>query len=161
MSAGRILLATLLLAGCTPPRDEAGPASRPVPADPPPPATSAPPALASLAGEWRVAAIDDRSLDEPVGLALSASDAEIWWDPRCAGMARSYRIAGNAFAAGPPLGTVPRKPGDATPPVCAIGLPPRLGEAFAAIDAARHIARTPANGVRLSGGGRSLLLFGQ
>ena len=150
----------MLLAGCAPQPAERAPAGNPTAASP----TASRPVAApvtTLAGEWRVAAIDGRAIDQPVALALSASDAEIWWSPRCAGMARSYRIAGDAFSAGPPLGTVRRKPGDPTPPVCAIGLPPRLSELFAALDAGRRIARTPSNGVEISGNGRSLTLFGQ
>ena len=38
----------------------------------------------------RVAGIDGRSFDEPYGLALSGSETELWWEPRCAGQARSY-----------------------------------------------------------------------
>ncbi|WP_118858136.1 hypothetical protein [Sphingomonas mesophila] len=106
-------------------------------------------------------AIDGKDFDEPYGLALSADAREIWWAPRCAGMIRSYTIDGAALRIGPALGTRPRRPGEPTPPVCAIGLPPRLADVARAIDSATTIRRTPANGVELSGGGRSLLLFSQ
>jgi len=39
-----------------------------------------------------VAAIDGRSLDEPVGFAISGGEASVWWEPACAGVARRYRI---------------------------------------------------------------------
>lgn len=115
----------------------------------------------TLEGEWRVAGIDRQPLDQPVGLALSASAEEIWWDPRCAGYVRSYRIEGDKFTTGPHLGFVPRKPGEPTPPVCTIGPPPRIGDVFRALTEATTIVRTPQNGIEISGGGHSVLLFSQ
>jgi len=125
------------------------------------PAASEPAPVPTLEGEWRVAGIDGKPLDQPVAIALSASKQEIWWAPRCAGLVRSYTIAGTRFKAGPALGVRPRKPGEPTPPVCTIAPPPRSGELFRALDAADKIARTPENGVLISGGGHSLLLFSQ
>jgi hypothetical protein len=161
MSA-RIVAFALLAAGCA--------QHDPVPNE----ATGAPPAAAepavsvtnvapvpTLEGEWRVAGIDGRPVDQPVGLALSASREEIWWAPRCAGYARSYRIEGGKFTTGPHIGFVPRKPGEPTPPVCAIAPPPRIGEVFEALTSATTIARTPQNGIEIAGGGHSLLLFSQ
>ena len=115
----------------------------------------------TLEGAWRVAGIDGQSLDQPVGLALSASAQEIWWDPRCAGYVRSYRIEGDKFRTGPNLGFVPRKPGEPTPPVCTIAPPPRIGDVFRALSEATAIVRTPQNGIEISGGGHSILLFSQ
>jgi len=120
-----------------------------------------PAAVQSLEGEWRVAGIDGGPLDEPVGLALSASREEIWWAPRCAGLVRSYRIEGSKFTTGPHIGFVPRKPGEPTPPVCAIAPHPRAGEVFEALTVATTVVRTPENGVEISGGGHSVLLFSQ
>lgn len=115
--------------------------------------------VASLEGAWRVAGIDGQPLDEPFGLALTGDADKLWWEPRCAGMARSYRIDANTISFG---SLEPRRaPGSPTPPVCAIGLPPRLSEVFRALDAARTIERTPENGIRIAGGGPSLLLFSQ
>ena len=162
MKAG-LLLFGLLLAGCS--QQSAPP---PVPAPTPPAADPAPVApivepaqVATLAGEWRIAGIDGKSLDEPVGIALRGSDQELWWEPRCAGMVRSYRINGTRFSTGPRLDMPARKPGDPTPPVCAIGLPRGLDAAMRAIDGADTIRRTPSNGIELSGGGHSLILFSQ
>jgi hypothetical protein len=98
-------------------------------------------------------------LDEPIGIALSADAEILWWEPRCAGMARRYQISGRQVAFTSVL--PPRRLGEPTPPVCAIGLPPRLDEVFRAIDAATEIVRTPENGILLRGGGRSLLIFSQ
>ena len=117
------------------------------------PATSDGPA--TLAGEWRVAGIDGEPFDEPYGIALSADDGEIWWEPRCAGVKVAYRLSGARFEAPPAL--------QPPPPVavCKIGQPPRLAEVMKAIRAADRIERTAANGIRLSGKGRSLTLFSQ
>lgn len=120
------------------------------------------PGPATLAGEWRVAGIDGVSFDEPVGLALSANGREVWWNPRCAGLVRRYTIDGRNFRAGPqPSSIPPPPPGTPPPPVCAIGLPPHLVEAVRAIDSATQIRRTPSNGIELTGGGHSLLMYAQ
>jgi hypothetical protein len=127
--------------------------------------SAAPPAVpvlgpvSSLAGEWRVAGIDGQPFDESYGLALSGSDSELWWSPKCAEFVRSYRIAGGSIGFGPSAGA-PASDGRPAP-VCLPGLPARLGAVFAAIDSAQRIERTPANGIEISGGGHSLLLFSQ
>ncbi|MGX7951512.1 hypothetical protein ACWPM1_02995 [Tsuneonella sp. HG249] len=128
----------------------------PAPSPSPSPTTGS---ISSLAGAWRVAGIDGKDFNEPYGLALGGSDRELWWEPRCAGVARSYTIDGGRIAFGPYIGA-PRL-GEMPPPVCAIGLHPRLTEVTRALDAATTVERTPANGVLISGGGRSLLLFAQ
>jgi hypothetical protein len=121
----------------------------------------------SLAGEWRVARIDDQSLEEPYRLALSGSATEIWWEPRCAGQVRTYRIDGRRIAipvqSPVPVPTPTRSGAPVTPPppICAIGLPPRLADAMRALDAAETVVRTPGNGILLEGGGHSVLLFSQ
>ncbi len=157
-----------LLVACTPPKAERTPAAAPsefVPAvgqTVAAPASVPSPTLAqvtSLAGEWRVAGIDGAELDEPYGLALSGSAQELWWEPRCALIVRSYRIAGSAIDFGPRLEAP--KPGGPPPAVCAIAPPPRLADVTRALDAATTIGRTANNGVEISGGGHSLLLFGQ
>ena len=148
------LAALLLLAACSP-----QPPTPSAPEAPSPPAQIA--GVATLAGEWRVAAIDGRDFNEPYALALTGDSAEIWWAPRCAGLIRSYKISGSAIGIGPARGLKRRAPGEPTPPVCAIGLPPRIDEVTRALDSATTIRRTSANGIEISGGGRSLLLFGQ
>ncbi len=164
-------LPCLLLAACAPQGSSGTPAASstetavadPAPAPaatptPTPASTLAP--VASLAGEWRVAGIDGADFNESYGLALSGSADELWWRPRCAGMARTYRIDGLAISFGPPAGASP--PASDTPPaVCAIGLPPRLAEVVRALDAATTVGRTPNNGIEISGGGHSVLLFSQ
>ncbi|HEX8660644.1 MAG TPA: hypothetical protein VF686_02170, partial [Brevundimonas sp.] len=119
----------------------------------PPPAAVEPPAqVGSLAGAWRVAGIDGHSFDEPVGLSLTGDAQQLWWEPRCAGVARAYRIEGQriTFASQGAGG-----------PVCDIGQPPRLEEVVRALDGADSISRTPNNGVLISGPEHSVLLFSQ
>ncbi|MCT2557572.1 hypothetical protein N0B51_01115 [Tsuneonella sp. YG55] len=153
------VLFIVALAGC----GEAGKTARdPDPVAEPDPAPRPTMGLVTtLAGEWRVAGIDGEPFDEPYGLALSASDGELWWEPRCAGMVRSYRIAGTTVTFGQPAGVEPPPPGAPPPPVCAIGIPSRLPDVARALDAATSVTRTPENGVLISGGGRSVLLFAQ
>ena len=155
----RAIAFAVLLTACAPRDQVANETTAPPPAEAPAAAEPAP--IQTLEGEWRVAGIDGQALDQPVGLALTASAQEIWWDPRCAGYVRSYRIEGSKFMTGPHIGFVPRKPGEPTPPVCTIAPPPRIGEVFRALTEATTIARTPQNGIEISGGGHSLLLFSQ
>ena len=157
----RILLgvAVCALGSCAPPNEVAMNNTSPSVILPPPVVDTPAPAVASLSGEWRVAGIDGESFDESVGLALRGDADKLWWEPRCAGMARGYRITGStiAFSSLDP----PRGPGDPTPAVCAIGLPPRLDEVFRALDAAAIVKRTPSNGIEISGGGHGVTLFSQ
>ena len=118
----------------------------------------------TLAGEWRVAGIDGVGLDEPEGLALSADEGEIWWEPRCLGAIVPYRIVNERFIQVEYPEPSPRPPGAQAPPpppVCAVKPPDRLGDAMTAIRAADRIERTRNNGVLLSGGGHSITLFSQ
>ncbi len=161
-----ILLAALALSACS---DEPEPIDEQLttlPADdgventaPPPPVSPAP---TTLSGAWRVAGIDGESLDEPYGLALEADDTQIWWEPRCAGMIFNYTIDGNAFAS--ESFTDPEfrpEPGAPPPPVCAVGLPPRLSDVVIALDSADHIEVTPSNGILISGPEHSVTLYSQ
>ena len=159
------LVAVLVsLAGCTPPGgDNPAPQPTTTAASPSPvgrePAdqtggTDLSDALNSLKGEWRVASIDGAEFDEPYGLALSADDSRIWFEPACAAQGRNYTISGLRFAAAAP-GT------SSDQVVCDIAVPDGLAEVWRAIDAAERVERTPGNGVMISGGGRSLLLFAQ
>jgi hypothetical protein len=152
------LLFMLSFAACAKPTPVSPVAS---PSATPSQSATARPAPATLSGEWRVAGIDGRELNEPYVLALSANERAIWWEPRCAGMVRGYRIDGGAIAFGPNPDLPPQRVGGPTRPVCTIGLPPRLAEVFRALDSATTIERTAANGVLIAGGGHSVLLFSQ
>ena len=166
------LLLLLLLAGlvgCQPSPDRPAahrpPAGTPQAAPPPPASALAPPPVpqpapvTSLAGAWRVGGIDGIPFNEPYGLALRGDPGKLWWEPLCAGMARGYTIRGSSisFRSLRP----PRPPGSPPEPVCAIGLPPRLGDVIRALDAATTIERTPQNGILIAGGGHNLTLFSQ
>ncbi len=148
-----ILTALLLLTACS------ADLAPPQPSRPSQPVDAAP--AVTLAGEWRIAGIDGKPFDEPHGLTLSADAEEVWWAPRCAGLIRTYRINGIRIRIGLPQGLRPGAPGEPATAVCAIGLPPRLDEVTRALDSATTIRRTPNNGIEISGGGRSLLLFSQ
>ena len=159
----------LLLAGCGDAsqsgRDLSSSAAREAPATP---MLAAP---ATLEGAYRVAGIDGVPFDEPYGLALGASEREIWWSPRCAGHAIEYRIEGARFVAKvpeslrstkPSPSQAPNEPPPPPPPlICGIAPPPRLSEVMAALLAGERIERTPQNGILISGGGRSVTLFSQ
>lgn len=114
--------------------------------------------VSSLAGEWRVAAIDGRSLDEPVGLSLTGDDTRLWWEPRCAGVAYHYRITGETVSFSP---LDPPSPDGSPKEVCAVGIHPRLADVTRALDAATRIERTSSNGVLIAGSDHSVTLFAQ
>ena len=106
-----------------------------------------------LAGAWRVAAIDGKPLGTSHGIALTADHDQIWWEPECALQYRAYRIEGARFDT---------EAADWSPrEVCDIGFPAELPRIWSALDAADAIARTGSNGVLISGGGRSVLLYAQ
>ena len=117
--------------------------------------------VTTLAGEWRVAGLDGKEIEGAVGIALRADEREIWWEPRCAGHVRSYGIHGAHFSTGPYIGFKPYRPGDPPPIICLIAPPPQIPAIFEALTVATTISRTPNNGIEISGGGHSLLLFSQ
>lgn len=149
-----------LVACCGPAQDDAAPPiERDDIRDIPQPSGSR---VGTLAGEWRVAGIDGEPFDQDYGVALSATADEIWWEPRCAGILRRYRIESDSVTMmlpepPPAQEDLPRPP----PALCTIGVPVGVEQAFVALDAAETIARTPQNGIELSGGGHSLTLFSQ
>lgn len=157
-----LLLLSLGLAACErqiqPERNHTDP-PREVPQPGPQRPVEAPAQVSSLAGEWRVAGIDGDSLDEPVALALTGDDDQLWWEPRCAGMARNYRIESHWISFGSSLPPIPA--GSPTPSVCGIGVSPRIRDVFRALDDAVSVARTPNNGIVISGPRHSLTLFSQ
>ena len=115
-------------------------------------------AALDLAGEWRVTAINGVAVKPPFVLALTADGAQLWWEPRCAGMVRGYRIDGPSVKfvpVPPPPGADPNTP----IPVCAIGLPPNLDEVFAVLDAAQAVREIPGAGMMIEGVGRSMAIM--
>lgn len=110
-------------------------------------------ALASLAGEYRVADIDGREISGGIGVALSVSDTEMWFEPRCAGYAWNYTLSGTDLTA--------NRAGDPAAPTCDIAVHPEEQRLAAALDAVDQASRTPSNGIALTGGGHSVTLYSQ
>lgn len=121
-----------------------------------------------LTGEWRVAGIDGREVTGSEGIALSADNWSIWWEPRCAAQWVPYRIVNERFIvpelppAPPPP---PPTPGEAPPPplpvICTLRPPPGVESVMKALRAADAIKRTSENSVQISGSGSSVTLFSQ
>jgi len=141
------LLAALLLAAC------GKPSAQPQPA----PSETPLPAPASLVGEYRVAGIDGEELDTDFGLALSIDRGHVSFEPTCAGFVWSYAYRDGALD----IERRQEKLHHPPPPVCAIAIHPTQRKLAEALDAVNRAGRTPANGVELSGNGRSVLLFSQ
>lgn len=120
------------------------------------------PAPASIIGEYRVAGIDGEALDQPYGVALSITESEISFEPRCAGFVWTYTYAPDGTL------TTERHPdygGEVAPDgsvvACAVGLRPTDIALGKAIDAVERAGRTPANAIELSGGGHTVTVFSQ
>ncbi|MGB3167580.1 MAG: hypothetical protein WBA68_12480 [Alteraurantiacibacter sp.] len=116
------------------------------------PAPSASPE--ALEGEWRIAGLNGAALDLPVGLALSIGVDTVRYDSGCGGHAWTYRLDGSAIVT-----SRTRSPDNDC--LARSTFPREVYQVAAAIDAARTVERTPANGVRLSGDGSSVTLFSQ
>lgn len=121
---------------------------------PPTPTTSAVSETISLAGAWRVTAIDGKSLEFP--LEFGADDERLWWEPACAGQLRNYRIRGGSISITPYKD--PNATADGLVTVCTIGPPPNLPIVFEAIDAVNRVSPGPQNQITLDGGRRSVTL---
>ncbi len=161
-----IVLAALALAACSQESEQEEqvtilPAPGGIANPPPAPPTTPLSYVETLAGEWRVAGIDGQPLNEPYGLALSADEEEIWWEPRCANVAFSYRIDGLKLETGTSRPDAPVGTDGNPPPVCAISIPPRLNDVARALDLAETVGRTPSNGLLIEGSGHSITLFSQ
>ena len=135
------LLPALLLAGCAAAvpssPDAAAPEAR---ADAP----------ATLQGEWRLAGVDGKDIDLPHGIAVSIDASRIAVSSGCVAMEWTYRYAGGAL-----------ETAQAPVPSCLRALFPEEQALAAAVSAASRASRTAANGVELTGGGHSVLLFSQ
>ena len=120
----------------------------------PRPSSSVP---ARLIGEYRVAGIDGAELTGPAGIALTIDQGHVSYAPTCAGYVWSYAYRDGALDIERRQEKIHHPP----PPVCAIAVPPELDRLAAALEATNRARVTPANGIELSGGGRSVLLFSQ
>ncbi|MXP40460.1 hypothetical protein GRI75_02215 [Altererythrobacter soli] len=129
-------------------REPAG-APPPVPA-PAPPAEVAPAPSLEPAGEYRIAGVDGGDIDLPHGITASIGADRIEVVSQCVEMAWSYRLEGRALQ-------TTRLP----VVTCDRGRYPQEEAIEAAFTAAREVERTESNGLRFSGGGRSVILFSQ
>ncbi len=161
MPAARTTIAALALlaTGCgsaAPADDDLAQTAAAGPDAPADPVAGQPPLLTidELAGEYRVAGIDGEPFDESFGVALSISavPSVISFDEECGTLSWATDMEGGVLFTN-------RMPPE--PRSCDTPIHPRLLQLAAAIDAADRAVRTPANGIELSGGGRSVLLFSQ
>lgn len=116
----------------------------------------------TLTGEYRVAGIDGQEVSS--GIALTVTATVIGFDPRCAGFTWTYTYGDGVLTTNRP--EKPRSadgPDVARPmrPVCRIAVHPEQRSLANALDAVTKAARTPSNGIELSGAGRSVLLYTQ
>ena len=137
------LALAILLAACAPATPEAAP-------EPRAPAPVAAPQT-SIAGRWRLVELDGKTGTPGFGIDLMADAGRIWWEPACAGQSARYMASGTSFRQLPPIDAEPRA-------VCDIGFPRELLDMWDVVAAADRVDRAPEGTLRLSGGGRSLVL---
>lgn len=160
MTRVALLALVALLAACgAPDRDEA-PAQVVVdrapetpPATPPPvePGVAVPDA-AAIVGEWRVAAIDGRDIDQPHAITASIGPDRMRFVSQCITLQWRYTLRNGVFATDRIANEVPN---------CARLLSPAEARLKRAIDASTRAARLPSNALLLSGPDGSVTLFTQ
>ena len=104
----------------------------------------------AFAGEYRVAGIDGEDVNLPHGITASITDNRIEVQSDCIRFAWSYRFEDRLLVTE-----------QAPVASCRRALLAEERALSEAIEAADIVRRTPANGIELSGGGRSVALFGQ
>ena len=150
------LLLGLAIAACGPAGEAGTAGTAPVTAAPTATSVGAAPApdliasAESLAGEYRVAAVDGADINLPHGISASIAADRINVTSDCIRFAWSYRFESGVVT----TERVPR-------PSCRRALLPEEEAIAAAFDNAGMVRRTPANAVEFSGGGRSVTMFGQ
>jgi hypothetical protein len=147
------ILAAIALAACGQTADQPEPTGTPTANE----TAAVLPAPDSLVGEYRVAGIDGEELNAPFGIGLSITDGQVSFQPACAAFVWSYAYKDGALE----ISRRQEKLGHPPPPVCEEPVAPQLERLARALDAADRAGRTPANGIELSGKGRSVLLFSQ
>lgn len=104
----------------------------------------------TLVGEWRVAAVDNTSIDMGWAITASIDDRTIRLGSQCVTPAWTY-----AYEAG-------RLDTQSVPePLCERARAPAEERVMATLDAGGTVYRTPENGVLISGGAYSITLFSQ
>lgn len=136
-------LSAFVLAACQPNEDV--PSGTPDEADSSIIATSE-----ALAGEYRVAGIDGQDVNLPHGITASITDNRIEVQSDCIRFAWSYRFEDRLLVTE-----------QAPVASCRRALLAEERALSEAVEAADVVRRTPANGIELSGSGRSVTLFAQ
>lgn len=155
-----LLLATLPLAACA--------QSEPLPTS----ASQAEPVAEgvpdTLAGEYRVAGIDGEEVSGGIGIALTITDNQIWFEPRCAGFSWTYSYAdGDLTTDRPEKARSDQRTADGMivarriRPTCRIAVHPEQQRLANALDGVTEARRTPSNAIELVGEGHSVTLFSQ
>ena len=116
---------------------------------------------ASLVGEYRVAGIDGTEVGGGIGIGLSITESEIYYEPRCAGFDWSYTYGDGELSTERPGTPGPRLTAGPQAPVCEVAVHPEKQRLATALDAVTRAERTPSNGIELSGGGHSVTLYSQ
>jgi hypothetical protein len=104
----------------------------------------------ALAGEYRVAGVDGQDVNLPHGITASITDDRIEVQSDCIRFAWSYRFEDRLLVTE-----------QAPVASCRRALLPEERALSEAVEAADIVRRTPANGIELSGSGRSVTLLGQ
>jgi len=104
----------------------------------------------ALAGEYRIAGIDGEDVNLPHAITASITGNRIEVQSDCIRFAWSYRFEDRLLITE-----------QAPVASCRRALLPEERALSEAVEAADIARRTPANGIELSGSGRSVLLFGQ
>lgn len=159
-----LLLSLATLAACQP--SDAVPSSRsePSPTAGTDPGAKAPDAAngpASLVGDYRVAGVDGAEVGGGIGIALSITGESIAYEPRCAGFVWRYAYESGRVTTDRPQKPGPRLTAGPRPPICEIAVDPELVRLAVALDAVTRAARTPSNGIELTGKGHSVTLYSQ
>ena len=134
------LIAFAMLGGCVP--------------APIPDAVSDTQPVASLVGEYRIAAIDGKAIDWPFGLTLSIAPDRIEFDGPCNGYAWDYRLKGQAL-------TLRRSASPDPACLATARIHHLVFDLATAIDAATSAGRDPSNAVILAGGEHQVTLYSQ
>lgn len=150
------LLACVMLSACEPAAVPGEPAPPPANVEAPPPASvpdNGRVAVASgesIAGEWRVAGVGDRSIDQPEGITASITPSRLHLTAGCVNVAWAMTIdTGRAGFRRMPVES------------CARGLTPTETALVDALDAAISAHRLPSNALVFGGTAGDVTLFTQ
>lgn len=118
--------------------------------------TTTDPLPPDLTGTWRIEEMNGGGSQELLAIQLEGDAKRLWWNPRCAGQAVSYKMDGGDISVAE---SGMRAPEDAAEPLpegairgaCAIGLPGQLDEVLKTIAQATSAKRDHANNIVLAG----------